>query len=314
MTTPALEKFHRLEEHLTPFAFGKQEVVRLMLIPLLISGHILIDDLPGVGKTTLSKAFARLLGRSFSRLQGTSDTLPQDILGGEVFHAKTQEFILRKGPIFEEIVLIDEINRMHPKSQSAFLEAMEERHVTIGTHGLELPLIHLVLATQNPIEYSGTYPLPEAQRDRFSCVITIGFPSRERQTAILEDQSYLDLDEQILNLPQLTTSEDILAMREAVKHVAISPEILSRLITFAEWTRDPETFRYGMSPRALSVYAAGLRANAVLEGREYVIPEDAIGLLIPFVRHRVEYLNSSVDDHGLAEILEKKYKEIFRGL
>ncbi len=310
----AFEKIRELERRLLPFAFGKGHVVRLMVLPLLISGHILIDDLPGVGKTTLSKAFARLLGRSFSRLQGTSDTLPQDILGGEIFQAKTQEFILRKGPIFEEIVLIDEINRMHPKSQSAFLEAMEERHVTIDTHRLELPDIHLVLATQNPIEYSGTYPLPEAQRDRFSCVITIGFPDREKQTKILEDQSYLDLDKQILELPEIMSAAEIMTLREAVKTVRISDEILQRMITFADWTRDPETFRYGMSPRALSVFAAGLRANAIMEGRDYVIPEDAIALLIPFVRHRVEYLNSSVDSLGLAEVLDKKYREIFKGL
>ncbi len=310
----AFEKMQQLEQHLSPFAFGKKNVVRLMIIPLLISGHILIDDLPGVGKTTLSKAFAKLLGRSFSRLQGTSDTLPQDILGGEIYHANTQEFSLRKGPIFEEIVLIDEINRMHPKSQSAFLEAMEERHVTIGTNRLELPAIHLVLATQNPIEYSGTYPLPEAQRDRFSCVITIGFPDRETQTAILAEQQYLELDQQISKLPALMTADEIISLRESVKAVNISPEILDRIITFADWTRDPEVFRYGMSPRALSIFAAALRANAVLDGRDFVIPEDAIALLIPFVRHRVEYLNSSVDSKGLADVLNEKYREIFRGL
>ncbi len=310
----AFEKIRELEQRLSPFAFDKPSVVRLMIIPLLIRGHILIDDLPGVGKTTLSKAYARLLGRSFSRLQGTSDTLPQDILGGEIYHSNTQEFTLRKGPIFEEVVLIDEINRMHPKSQSAFLEAMEEQHVTIGTNRLALPDVHLVLATQNPIEYSGTYPLPEAQRDRFACVITIGFPDRVTQSAILADQKYLDLDKKISELPEIMTAAEITELREAVKIVTIAPEILARIITFAEWTRDPETFRYGLSPRALSIFAAALRANAIMEGRDFVIPEDAISLLIPFVRHRVEYLNTSVDDKGLAEILNNKYRELFRGL
>lgn len=312
--TDTFEKIRELEKHLLPFAFGKKSVIRLMEIPLLIGGHILIDDLPGVGKTTLSKAFARLLGRSFSRLQGTSDTLPQDILGGEVFNVQTQEFSIKKGPIFEEIVLIDEINRMHPKSQSAFLEAMEERHVTIGTNRMELPTVHLVLATQNPIEYSGTYPLPEAQRDRFACVVTIGFPAAEVQRDILENQQYLDLDKQIQALPELMTSEEIMFLRESVKTVRISKEILTRIIRFADWTRDAETFRYGLSPRALSIFSAALRAYALLEGRDYVIPEDATPLLIPFVMHRVEYLNTSVKPEGVADILNEKYRQIFKGL
>lgn len=310
----SLKKLRQLEEKLLPFAFGKEAVIRLLEIPLLIGGHILIDDLPGVGKTTLSKAFARLSGRSFSRLQGTNDTLPQDILGGEVYNAQTQAFSIKKGPIFAEVVLIDEINRMHPKSQSAFLEAMEERHVSIGGKHLELPPIHLVLATQNPIEYSGTYPLPEAQRDRFSCVITIGFPDAERQRQILQDQEYLDLDQKIDALPQLLTSEDILALRAAVKQVTITDEILTRLIRFAEWTRDPKLFRYGLSPRGLSLFAAALRAHALLSGRAFVIPEDAIFLLIPFTLHRVEYLDSSVQEEGVKAVLTEKYREFFRGL
>ncbi len=227
---------------------------------------------------------------------------------------KTREFQVRKGPIFAEIVLIDEINRMHPKSQSAFLEAMEEKHVSIAGNRYQLPEIHMVLATQNPIEYSGTYPLPEAQRDRFACMVSMGFPSTEVQTDILRHQKYNNLDQQIADLPQILTQEDIVFLRNSVQSVKISDEILNRLISLAEWTRNPEEFRYGLSPRSLSVFAAAMRANAVLEGRAYVIPEDGYILARPCVRHRVEHLNPSLADEKLGEVIEQKYKELFRGL
>lgn len=309
-----IEKLNRLSELLLPFAFGKREVVRLLEIPMVISGHILIDDMPGVGKTTLSKAFARLIGRKFARIQGTSDTLPLDILGGEVFDMETKAFRIKKGPIFHEIVLIDEINRMHPKSQSAFLEAMEERHITLGGVHYELPKVHLVLATQNPIENSGTYPLPEAQYDRFSCVLTIGFPEDRLQKDILKNQKYLGLGEQIEQLPELLCESDILALREGVKKVVVADEILDRILALAAWTRDPAQFEYGLSPRGLSILAAALRANAFLEGRDYVIPEDGIELIQPFVAHRIRLRDKSVTHLQLQQLLTEKYRDLCRGL
>jgi MoxR-like ATPase len=203
------KKIETVNELLLPFAFGKKNILRLLEIPLLIKGHLLINDLPGVGKTTLSKAFAIVVGLRFTRLQGTSDTLPQDIIGGEALDPKTREFIIRKGPLFTEVILIDEINRMHPKSQSAFLEAMEEGQVSIAGQAFPLPEQHMVIATQNPLEQSGTYPLPEAQKDRFSCSITIGVPDRDVQKNIISDEKYVDLTDRIEELPQIMSSEDI---------------------------------------------------------------------------------------------------------
>lgn len=165
--------FENFRATFLPFVFDKPEVAKIFEIALLIRGHILIEDFPGIGKTTIAKAFSKLIGYSFSRIQGTSDSLPQDILGGEVFDFEQKHFSIKKGPIFQELVLIDEINRMHPKTQSAFLQCMEEQKVSLAGIEYELPKHHLIIATQNPIEYAGTFPLPEAQRDRFACFVKI---------------------------------------------------------------------------------------------------------------------------------------------
>ena len=309
-----IEKLKALEENLLPFSFQKKEIIRLLLITLIIKGHVLIEDLPGVGKTTLARAFAQILGRTFSRIQGTSDTLPQDIIGGEVINIKTKEFSLKKGPIFSEIVLIDEINRMHPKSQSAFLQAMEEGLIAISGTDLKLSEVHLVLATQNPIEYAGTYLLPEAQRDRFSCTLTLGYPSKEIQKSILKNQDYLELNNKISDINPIVTLEDILYFQETVTSVTISDEILSRIIDFAEWTRDPNTFIYGVSPRGLSILSSAMRANAFLEGRDFVIPEDGLHIIVPFLVHRIELHDELITRAQLSEMLLKKYHELFKSL
>ncbi|QQS59161.1 MoxR family ATPase [Candidatus Peregrinibacteria bacterium] len=308
------KKTQKFQSLLSPFAFNKEYVVRLLFIPLLIEGHILINDLPGVGKTTLAKAFARLLGRSFSRLQGTSDTLPQDILGGEILDHITKEFSIKKGPIFQEIVLIDEINRMHPKSQSAFLEAMEERQVSIAGKTYPLPKIHLVIATENPVEYAGTYPLPEAQSDRFSCSIAMGFPDRELQKNILQNQEYLNLENRVMSLDPILSEEEIFFIQEQVKRVTVSDDILERLLRMAEWSRNPELFRYGMSPRSLGVFTSALRAHAFLSGRDFVIPEDGKDLIVPFFHHRISLKDAALGTKELEEMLREAYRNIFRGL
>lgn len=308
------KKAERFQVLLSPFAFEKEHVVRLLFIPLLIQGHVLINDLPGVGKTTLAKAFARLLGRSFSRLQGTSDTLPQDILGGEILDNVTREFSIKKGPIFQEIVLIDEINRMHPKSQSAFLEAMEERQVSIAGNTYQLPGIHLVIATENPVEYAGTYPLPEAQSDRFSCSIVMGFPDRELQKNILRDQQYIDLENRVASLTPVFEENEILLLQKEIKNVTVADDILERLLRMAEWSRNPELFRYGMSPRSLGIFTSALRAYAFLSGRDFVIPEDGKNLVVPFFRHRISLRDAALGARELEQILEEAYRNIFRGL
>jgi len=306
------ESLNKLEESLIPYAFGKKDVVRLLIISLLIKGHILIEDLPGVGKTTLAKAFSSLLGRTFARVQGTSDTLPQDIIGGEIIDLKTNDFLIKKGPIFSEFVLIDEINRMHPKTQSALMEGMEEKQVSIAGKLNALPDIHMIIATQNPIEYAGTYPLPEAQRDRFFCVLKIGFPSTEVQKDILKNQTFLDLNTRVQNLKSVVDNQEILHLQNMVKEVKIADEILLRLIKFAEWTRNPIYFRYGISPRGLSIFVQALRAQALLEDRDYVIPEDGRSLIIPLLTHRVEYLDETMPKEELEKMFLQNYMEIFK--
>jgi len=313
-TNHDIQCIKKLEQSLSSYAFEKENVVRLLIISLLIKGHVLIEDLPGVGKTTLAKAFAALLGRSFGRVQGTSDTLPQDIIGGEIIDLKTNDFKIKKGPIFNEVVLIDEINRMHPKTQSALMEAMEERQVSIAGKLYKLPDIHLVMATQNPIEYAGTYPLPEAQRDRFFCVLKIGFPNPSIQREILSSQSYMDLDKNINDLEQVITAEEIIYLKDFIKNIKISDEILDRLIKLAEWTRNTTHFRYGISPRGLSILSSALRAQAMLEGRDFVIPEDAIAILSPVLTHRIEYLDKNIKKQDFNKILHKKYRELFKNM
>lgn len=308
------KKIKTVNELLLPYAFGKSHIIRLLLVPLLIKGHLLINDLPGVGKTTLSKAFATVLGLRFTRLQGTSDTLPQDIIGGEAIDMKTKEFMIRKGPLFTEIILIDEINRMHPKSQSAFLEAMEEGQVSIAGQAFSLPEQHMVIATQNPLEQSGTYPLPEAQKDRFSCSVTIGVPSRDIQKNILSDEKYVDLTAQLKELPEIMSSEDISLLQKAVHEVKISDIILERLMDLSEWTRDTRYFRYGLSLRGLTIIASAMRANAVLEGRDYVVPEDGKGLMGPFLSHRIEHIDNTLTEEALGHLLEEKYQTLCKGL
>ncbi|MEI7510852.1 MAG: AAA family ATPase [Candidatus Peregrinibacteria bacterium] len=299
-----------LENTLLPFAFQKKEVIRLLLIALCIKGHILIEDLPGVGKTTLSKAFAKSIGRVFSRIQGTSDTLPQDIVGGEVFDQKTNVFALRKGPLFAEVVLIDEINRMHPKTQSAFLEAMEERQISIGGKAYALPKIHLILATQNPLEYDGTYPLPEAQRDRFLFSLAIGIPPISIQNHIFCNPQASDVMESIREITPLISEAEILELQKSVLQVHCDAGIAEKYLQFGEWTRDPHIFRYGLSLRSLSLLSLSLRANAFLEGRDFVIPEDGKDLIVPFCTHRIEVLNQSLLPHQIHEMIETKFHEI----
>ncbi len=299
-----------LESALSPFAFGKQNIIRLLHIAVLTGGHLLIEDLPGVGKTTLAKAFSASLGRSFSRISGTSDTLPGDILGGEFFNPKTREFSIKKGPIFSEVVLIDEINRMHPKAQSAFLEAMEEKAVSIDGTKYELPPIHLVVATQNPIEYAGTYPLPEAQRDRFFAVLRMGFPDRELQKKILQNGEFA-LDKELQSLKPILTEAQIFDRRTQMKTIKISDEIAERILRLAEWSRDGNLFRYGISPRGISLFSSALRANALLDERDFVIPEDGKFLAASVLAHRLEPLDATTPRTEIEKMVTEKYQSLF---
>jgi len=263
---------------------GKSHEVRLAFTALLCQGHILIEDVPGVGKTVLAKAIARSIGGSFRRIQFTPDLLPSDVTGVSVFNQKTREFEFRPGPVMAQIVLTDEINRATPKTQSALLECMEERQVTVDGVTYTLPRPFLVLATQNPIEYEGTFPLPEAQLDRFLMRISLGYPSEEDEIAILNSQKY---EHPIEHTDQVITVEELLSLQEDIKEIHVDDLIKQYIVDLVTASRKHPDVYLGASPRgALGLFKAG-RAWAALAGRDYVLPDDIKALAQPVLAHRV---------------------------
>lgn len=263
---------------------GKEPQVRLALTCLLARGHLLIEDLPGMGKTTLSQALARVLGLSYQRIQFTSDLLPGDILGTSVFNRDTSQFVFHPGPIFAELVLADEINRATPKCQSALLEAMEEGQVTIEGATRPLPQPFFVIATQNPISQGGTFALPESQLDRFLMRLSLGYPARIAEKALLQGQSRREL------LPQLEPALDhaaLAVLQAEVPNIRASDALLDYILRLVEATRTQAQFAWGLSPRASLALLAAARAWALLAGRDYVIPEDVQAVLPSVVSHRL---------------------------
>ncbi|MDM8532760.1 MoxR family ATPase [Anaerolineales bacterium HSG25] len=271
-------------ENVEKVIVGKRSAVEKTLIALLCQGHILIEDVPGTGKTMLARAVARSVGCTFRRIQFTPDMLPSDVTGVSVFNQKTTEFEFRPGPVFAQIVLTDEINRATPKTQSALLEAMDERQVTVDgqTHTLEKPF--LVLATQNPIEYEGTFPLPEAQLDRFLLRIHMGYPDKNQEIAILGAQQFAH---PITTLKQVVTKEDLLTAQEAVKSVQANELIKEYIVSLCIATRNHPDVYLGVSPRgSLALYRAS-QAFAALRIRDYVIPDDVKAMAKATLTHRL---------------------------
>jgi len=263
---------------------GKHNEVTLALLALICRGHVLIEDVPGVGKTMLAKAIAKSLGCSFRRIQFTPDLLPSDITGVSIFNQKTREFEFRPGPVMSQIVLTDEINRATPKTQSALLEAMEERQVTVDGVTYPMPKPFLVMATQNPIEYEGTFPLPEAQLDRFLMRVSLGYPAQADEITILNRQQYIHPIEE---LGQVVTVEELLAIQEAVKQVYIDPLIKDYIVALVNATRNHPDVYLGASPRgSLALFRTG-QARASLEGRDYVIPDDIKAMAEVTLAHRI---------------------------
>ncbi len=263
---------------------GKERQIRLAVCCLLAQGHLLIEDLPGVGKTTLSHALAKLFGMSYQRIQFTSDILPADIIGSSVFIADQQSFQFHQGPLFNQMVLADEINRATPKAQSALLEAMEERHVTVDGVTYVLPAPFFVIATQNPSYHIGTYPLPESQLDRFLMRIELGYPDRQAERELLAGQSrQLLLD----TLPAKMTIEHLQQLQERVKSVYTSPALLDYVQGVIAFTRQSDLYPCGLSPRAGLALLGAAKAWAWMEGQEAVLPEDVQAVLPAVAGHRL---------------------------
>ncbi len=263
---------------------GKREAVELAVIGLLCQGHLLIEDVPGTGKTMLARSIARSLGCSFSRIQFTPDMLPSDVTGVSIYNQATRQFEFRPGPIMAQIVLADEINRATPKTQAALLEAMEERQVTVDGVTRPLPRPFMVLATQNPIEYEGTFPLPEAQLDRFLMRIRLGYPETEDEVRILERQQFRHPIEE---LEQVASVEELLEAQEAIRAVYVAPRLKRYIVDLTRRTREYPDVYLGASPRgSLTLYRAG-QARAAIHGRDFVLPDDIKALAIPALGHRV---------------------------
>jgi MoxR-like ATPase len=273
----------RVQQSVQSVIRGKDEAIRLALVSLLARGHLLIEDVPGVGKTTLAHALARSFNCAFQRIQFTSDMLPSDVIGISIFSQQTQRFEFRPGPIFANIVLADEINRTTPKTQSALLEAMNENQVTVDNRTSPLPQPFMVMATQNPIEHHGTYPLPESQLDRFLMRLKIGYPSADSEKEILQNFAQSD---PLANIRPVMTGAEVVEIQNQVRRVKVDEELVNYALAIVEKTRQHEYLSLGVSPRgSMSLYRAG-QALAFLEGRNYCIPDDFKRLILPVFSHR----------------------------
>jgi MoxR-like ATPase len=284
MSTATSSPISQLQSAIARVIRGKDEAIQLALIALLARGHLLIEDVPGVGKTTLAQALAHSFHCSFQRIQFTSDMLPSDVVGISVFNQVEQQFEFKPGPIFAHIVLADEINRTTPKTQSALLEAMNEAQVTVDAHTHPLPQPFMVLATQNPIEHHGTYPLPESQMDRFLIRIRMGYPSRETEKEIL--RSHADGNSGASVQPVMEAS-DVLAMQQAADRVRVDDSLLEYALEIIEKTRQNERLILGVSPRGSLMLQRAAQARAFIEGRDFCLPDDFKELVLPVFAHRV---------------------------
>ncbi len=277
-------RVNRILTALNSIILGKEEEIRLSLTALLARGHLLLEDLPGMGKTTLSHAFANILGLEYQRIQFTSDLLPGDILGGAIFNPKSQQFALHKGPIFTEVLLADEINRTTPKSQSALLEAMEERQVSLNNQTYPLSDFFFVIATQNPHSSgSGTFPLPESQLDRFMMRLSLGYPSYEAEMQILKGE----YDKRAKGITPLLSKEELHAMQKGASEVAASDAVLDYILRLVATTRTHEKFQFGISPRGSQAILSAAKAYAFIMGRDYLIPDDVRAILPAVAGHRL---------------------------
>ena len=280
----ASERAQRIVENVKQVIIGKEPAIELGVIALICEGHVLIEDVPGVGKTMLARSLARSAESTFKRIQFTPDLLPSDITGVSVYNQKTAEFEFKEGPIISQLVLADEINRATPKTQSALLEAMDERQVTVEGIAHQIPRPFVVMATQNPIEYEGTFPLPEAQLDRFFLKIKLGYPSADEELSIVNSQ---EETHPIESLRPVTSSEEIIRLQESVKRVYVDELIRKYIVTLTDATRNHPDISLGCSPRGSLSLFRGSQAMALLRGRDYALPDDVKELAVPMMSHRI---------------------------
>ncbi|MCH7978560.1 MAG: MoxR family ATPase [Acidobacteria bacterium] len=297
----------RLEQNLLQVIRGKAEEVRLVLVALLSEGHLLIEDVPGVGKTTLARALARSLNCKFQRVQFTSDLLPSDVIGISVYNQHREDFEFKPGPVFANVLLADEINRTTPKTQSALLEAMNERQVTIDNRTHRLPEPFMVIATQNPIEHHGTYPLPESQMDRFLMRIRMGYPGKDGEREIVRATSNRDGLEA---LEPAASAQQIHRLQDMVRAVTVEDPLVNYMLAIVGKTREHENLALGVSPRGSQALYRAAQALAFLEGRNYCIPDDFKRLAIPVFAHRVVVSTRYASTLKKSEQAEAVVKEI----
>ncbi len=286
---------------------GKEESITLLLTALLADGHVLLEDLPGSGKTKLAKSLAKIMEADFSRIQFTPDLLPSDLTGLNIFDRNTSSFVLKKGPVFTNILLADEINRATPRTQAGLLEAMEEHQVTIDGQDYPFPDLFFVVATQNPVEQAGTFPLPEAQLDRFLMKLSVGLPTAEEELRILQEYKEADPFEKLESVIKLS---DILVMKREMRKVTISEDVQKYMVEIVRATRQSNEILYGASPRALLGLQNASMAYAYLQGRNYVIPDDVKFLAVPVLAHRIVRAGSYGKNKDAGQIIRSILSEV----
>ncbi len=314
MITTTTHHLRELQQTVESVIRGKSEAVHLAIVTLLAGGHLLVEDVPGVGKTTLAHTIARCLDCSFQRIQFTSDLLPSDIVGVSIFHHNGQrsgEFEFRHGPVFANVVLADEINRTTPKTQSSLLEAMAEGHVTVENQTYDLPRPFLVLATQNPTEHHGTYPLPESQLDRFLMRVRMGYPSLNEEKEILRQQTHQHPLEQIT---PVMNADDVLDLQEEIKNVRVDDVLLDYLMEIVAATRNSEMLDLGVSPRGSLALRRAAQALAFTEDRAYCIADDIKRLIVPVFGHRVSVNSRYSGRNGDGAEADSVLAEIIRNV
>jgi MoxR-like ATPase len=274
----------RVEDNIRRAVKVRDDVLRHVVVSLLAEGHVLVEDYPGVGKTALARALSRTLDCQFARVQCTADLLPADIVGANIYNQREQRFEFRPGPIFANVVLVDEINRASPKTQSGLLECMQERHVTVDVHSHELATPFMVFATQNPVEYEGTYPLPEAQVDRFMVRLSLGYPSPDEEAGMLAGH---EAGDRVLDLEPVVDHNDVLTAQDAARRVHASRALRDYVVALLRHTRDDSRVELGASPRAGLMLLRAAKANALLSGRDHALPDDVQALAPAVLSHRI---------------------------